>query len=199
MLWVGDRTRQEDGAHIEFVRGVKNPLGLKCGPSLKPDALLRLIDALDPENEPGRLTLICRFGADKIEDSLPGLVRAVTREGRNVVWSCDPMHGNTISAAGYKTRPFDRIMSEIRGFFAVHHAEGAYAGGIHLEMTGKDVTECTGGARAISEDNLRDRYHTYCDPRLNAEQAIEVAFLVAELLKAERVARGLPEQHAAAE
>jgi 3-deoxy-7-phosphoheptulonate synthase len=164
---------------------------------LKPDALLRLIDALDPENEPGRLTLICRFGADKIEDSLPALVRAVTREGRNIVWSCDPMHGNTVSAGGYKTRPFDRIMSEIRNFFAVHQAEGSYAGGIHLEMTGKDVTECMGGARAISESDLRDRYHTYCDPRLNAEQAIEVAFLVAELLKAERVARGVREQHAA--
>jgi 3-deoxy-7-phosphoheptulonate synthase len=197
MLWVGDRTRQEDGAHIEFVRGVKNPLGLKCGPSLKPDALLRLIDALDPENEPGRLTLICRFGADKIDDALPALVRAVTREGRKIVWSCDPMHGNTVSAGGYKTRPFDRIMSEIRNFFAVHQAEGSYAGGIHLEMTGKDVTECMGGARAISESDLRDRYHTYCDPRLNAEQAIEVAFLVAELLKAERVARGVQEQHAA--
>ncbi|WBK01872.1 3-deoxy-7-phosphoheptulonate synthase class II [Methylocystis parvus OBBP] len=197
MLWIGDRTRQENGAHVEFMRGIKNPIGLKCGPSLKPEGLLRLIDALNPENEPGRLTLICRFGADKAQDALPPLLRAVTREGRNVVWSCDPMHGNTISAAGYKTRPFDRIMSEIRGFFGAHQAEGTYAGGIHLEMTGKDVTECTGGARAISEDNLRDRYHTYCDPRLNAEQAIEVAFLVAELLKAERVARGVPEQHAA--
>jgi 3-deoxy-7-phosphoheptulonate synthase len=179
------------------MRGIRNPIGLKCGPSLKPDGLLRLIDALNPENEPGRLTLICRFGADKVQEALPSLLRTVTREGRNVVWSCDPMHGNTISAAGYKTRPFDRIMSEIRGFFAAHQAEGTYAGGIHLEMTGKDVTECTGGARAISEDNLRDRYHTYCDPRLNAEQAIEVAFLVAELLKAERIARGLPEQRAA--
>ena len=197
MLWAGDRTRQENGAHIEFLRGIKNPIGMKCGPSLKPDGLLRLIDALDPENEPGRLTLICRFGADKVEESLPALLRAVTREGRNVVWSCDPMHGNTISAGGYKTRPFDRIMSEIRAFFAVHQAEGTYAGGIHLEMTGKDVTECTGGARAISEDDLRDRYHTYCDPRLNAEQAIEVAFLVAELLKAERLARDAQEQRAA--
>lgn len=197
MLWVGDRTRQEDGAHIEFVRGLKNPLGLKCGPSLKPDALLRLMDKIDPANEPGRLTLICRFGADKVEESLPSLLRAVSREGRNVLWSCDPMHGNTISAGGYKTRPFDRVMSEIRSFFAVHQAEGTYAGGIHLEMTGKDVTECTGGARAISEDNLRDRYHTYCDPRLNAEQAIEVAFLVAELLKTERLARGAKERDAA--
>ena len=197
MLWIGDRTRQETGAHVEFMRGIKNPIGLKCGPSLTPDGLLRLIEALDPDNDPGRLTLICRFGADKIGESLPALVRAVAREGRQIVWSCDPMHGNTISAAGYKTRPFDRIMSEIRNFFAVHQAEGTYAGGIHLEMTGKDVTECTGGARAISEDDLRARYHTYCDPRLNAEQAIEVAFLVAELLKAERLARGAVEQHAA--
>lgn len=197
MLWIGDRTRQEKGAHVEFMRGIKNPIGLKCGPSLTPDGLLRLIETLDPDNDPGRLTLICRFGADKIGESLPALVRAVAREGRQIVWSCDPMHGNTISAAGYKTRPFDRIMSEIRNFFAVHQAEGTYAGGIHLEMTGKDVTECTGGARAISEDDLRARYHTYCDPRLNAEQAIEVAFLVAELLKAERLARGAAEQHAA--
>ena len=197
MLWIGDRTRQENGAHVEFMRGIKNPIGLKCGPSLTPDGLLRLIEALDPDKDPGRLTLICRFGADKIGESLPALVRAVAREGRQIVWSCDPMHGNTVSAAGYKTRPFDRIMSEIRNFFAVHQAEGTFAGGIHLEMTGKDVTECTGGARAISEDDLRARYHTYCDPRLNAEQAIEVAFLVAELLKAERLARGAVEQHAA--
>lgn len=197
MLWIGDRTRQENGAHVEFMRGIKNPIGLKCGPSLTPDGLLRLIEVLDPDNDPGRLTLICRFGTDKIGESLPALVRAVAREGRQIVWSCDPMHGNTVSAAGYKTRPFDRIMSEIRNFFAVHQAEGTYAGGIHLEMTGKDVTECTGGARAISEDDLRARYHTYCDPRLNAEQAIEVAFLVAELLKGERLARSAAEQHAA--
>ncbi len=198
MLWVGDRTRQIDHAHIEYVRGVKNPLGLKCGPSLKPDELLRLIDILDPNNEPGRLTLICRFGADKIEDHLPKLIHAVKREGRNVLWACDPMHGNTIKAAsGYKTRPFDRIISETRAFFAVHQAEGTYAGGVHLEMTGKNVTECTGGARAISEADLHDRYHTYCDPRLNAEQAIEVAFLVAELLKAERLQR--PSAEVAAE
>jgi len=196
MLWAGDRTRQPDGAHIEFLRGVKNPLGLKCGPSLTTDGLIRLIDALNPENAPGRLTLICRFGADKVEEKLPALIRAVTREGRAVVWSCDPMHGNTVSAAGYKTRPFDRIMGEIRGFFTVHQAEGSYAGGIHLEMTGKDVTECTGGARGLSEADLRDRYHSYCDPRLNAEQAIEVAFLVAELLKAERQAREAKRQAA---
>jgi 3-deoxy-7-phosphoheptulonate synthase len=197
MLWCGDRTRQPNGAHIDYLRGVKNPLGLKCGPSLSPDGLIELIDVLNPENAPGRLTLICRFGADKVEEKLPPLIRAVAREGKEVVWSCDPMHGNTISAGGYKTRPFDRIMAEIRAFFSTHQAEGSYAGGIHLEMTGKDVTECTGGARAISEADLRDRYHTYCDPRLNAEQAIEVAFLVAELLKAERLARGAADQAAA--
>ena len=183
MLWIGDRTRQFDHAHIEYCRGVRNPIGLKCGPSLKPDDLLRLIDILNPTNEPGRLTLITRFGADKVGDMLPALVRPVQREGKVVVWSCDPMHGNTISANGYKTRPFDRIMSEIRGFFDVHRAEGTHAGGVHLEMTGKNVTECTGGARAITVGDLSDRYHTYCDPRLNAEQAIEVAFLIAEHLK----------------
>ncbi len=197
MLWCGDRTRQPNGAHMDYLRGVKNPLGLKCGPSLSPEGLIELIDLLNPENAPGRLTLICRFGADKVEEKLPPLIRAVAREGKAVVWSCDPMHGNTISAGGYKTRPFDRIMAEIRAFFLIHQAEGSYAGGIHLEMTGKNVTECTGGARAISEADLRDRYHTYCDPRLNAEQAIEVAFLVAELLKAERLARGAADQAAA--
>ncbi|MGA9215045.1 MAG: 3-deoxy-7-phosphoheptulonate synthase class II [Methylocella sp.] len=191
MVWIGDRTRHPAHAHVEYARGVKNPLGLKCGPTLSQDELLRLIDILNPANEPGRLTLICRFGADKAADRLPGLIRAVKREGRGVVWSCDPMHGNTVKAAGgYKTRPFDRIMGEIRTFFSIHRAEGTYAGGVHLEMTGRNVTECTGGARAISEADLHDRYHTYCDPRLNAEQAIEVAFLVAELLKAERIERG---------
>jgi 3-deoxy-7-phosphoheptulonate synthase len=197
LIWIGDRTRQPDHAHVEYARGIKNPIGLKCGPSLAPDALLKLIDILNPANEPGRLTLICRFGSDKAADYLPALIRAVRREGRNIVWSCDPMHGNTVKAGAYKTRPFERIMSEIRTFFAVHQGEGTYAGGIHLEMTGKNVTECTGGARAISEGELKDRYHTYCDPRLNAEQAIEVAFLVAELLKVERLARGTPEVHAA--
>ena len=188
MIWIGDRTRQLDHAHVEYARGIRNPIGLKCGPSLKPDELLRLIDVLDPEQEAGRLTLICRFGADKIEASLPPLVRAVQRAGRKVLWSCDPMHGNTIKAAtGYKTRPLERIASEIKSFFAAHRAEGSYAGGIHLEMTGKNVTECTGGARAISEADLHDRYHTYCDPRLNAEQAIELSFLIAELLKSERL------------
>ena len=197
MIWIGDRTRQPDHAHIEFCRGVKNPIGLKCGPTLKPDEMLRLIDMLNPTNEPGRLTLICRFGSDKIAEHLPGLIRAVEREGRKVVWSSDPMHGNTITAAGYKTRPFDRIMSEIRSFFAIHRAEGTFAGGVHLEMTGKNVTECMGGARAITETNLSEMYDTSCDPRLNAEQSIEVAFLVAELLKDERQARGLPQVDAA--
>ncbi|MCB1541043.1 MAG: 3-deoxy-7-phosphoheptulonate synthase class II, partial [Rhodoblastus sp.] len=197
MIWIGDRTRQPDHAHIEFCRGVKNPIGLKCGPTLKPDEMLRLIDLLNPANEAGRLTLICRFGSDKIAEHLPGLIRAVEREGRKVVWSTDPMHGNTITAAGYKTRPFDRIMSEIRTFFAIHRAEGTFAGGVHLEMTGKNVTECMGGARAITETNLSEMYDTSCDPRLNAEQSIEVAFLVAELLKDERQARGLPQVDAA--
>ncbi len=193
MLWIGDRTRQPDHAHVEFCRGIKNPVGLKCGPALKPDELLKLIDILNPDNEPGRLTLITRFGAEKVGDYLPPLIRAVRREGKSVVWSCDPMHGNTIaSASGYKTRPFDRIMQELKNFFAVHAAEGTYAGGVHLEMTGRNVTECTGGARAISEEDLNDRYHTFCDPRLNAEQSIEVAFLVAELLKKERAVKVMP-------
>src|SRR5205807_3311449 len=193
MVWIGDRTRQLDHAHVEYFRGIKNPIGLKCGPSLKPDELVRLIDVLNPENEAGRLTLICRFGAEKAGDQLPALVRAVRREGRMVVWSCDPMHGNTITAeSGYKTRPFDRILQEVKTFFAVHAAEGTHGGGVHLEMTGKDVTECTGGARAISDQDLNDRYHTLCDPRLNAEQAIELAFLLAELLKAERAAKAKP-------
>ncbi len=187
-LWIGDRTRQLDGAHVEFFRGIRNPIGLKCGPSLDPEELIRLIDLLNPEDEAGRLTLICRFGADKIGDHLPGLIRAVEREGRTVVWSCDPMHGNTIKAAsGYKTRPFDRILREVETFFAVHQAEGTHAGGIHVEMTGRNVTECTGGARAISDDDLSDRYHTHCDPRLNGDQALELAFLITEQL---RTARG---------
>ncbi|HVB89257.1 MAG TPA: 3-deoxy-7-phosphoheptulonate synthase class II [Beijerinckiaceae bacterium] len=184
MVWIGDRTRQFDHAHVDYCRGIRNPIGLKCGPSLRADDLLRLVDILNPADEPGRLTLTCRFGSDRVMDHLPALVRMIKREGRTVVWSCDPMHGNTItSAGGYKTRPFDRIMSEIRSFFAVHAGEGTYAGGVHLEMTGKNVTECTGGARAIMEADLHDRYHTHCDPRLNAEQAIEIAFLIAELLK----------------
>ena len=193
LLWIGDRTRQSDHAHVEFCRGIKNPLGLKCGPSLQADELLRLIDVLNPDNEAGRLTLIARFGAEKVAEHLPALVRAVKREGRAVVWSCDPMHGNTITSAnGYKTRPFDRILAEVRNFFAVHQAEGSYAGGVHLEMTGNDVTECTGGARAITDAELNDRYHTFCDPRLNAEQSIDLAFLLAELLKKERATQVKP-------
>jgi len=193
MVWIGDRTRQHDHAHVEYCRGIKNPLGLKCGPSLKADDLLRLIDILNPDNEPGRLTLICRDGSDKVADLLPALVRAVRREGKTVVWSCDPMHGNTItSASGYKTRPFDRILQEVKNFFAIHAAEGTYAGGVHLELTGQDVTECTGGARAITDEDLNDRYHTFCDPRLNAEQSIDLAFLLAELLKKERQVRARP-------
>jgi 3-deoxy-7-phosphoheptulonate synthase len=187
MVWIGDRTRQLDHAHVEYCRGIKNPLGLKTGPTQKPDELLKLIDILDPDNEPGRLTLICRVGADKVTDLLPAMVRAVKREGRNVVWSCDPMHGNTItSMTGYKTRPFDQILKEVRGFFDVCAAEGVYPGGVHLEMTGQNVTECTGGARAISDEDLNDRYHTVCDPRLNAEQSIDLAFLLADLLKTKR-------------
>jgi 3-deoxy-7-phosphoheptulonate synthase len=190
-LWIGDRTRQPDGAHVEYLRGVQNPIGLKCGPSLEPDELLRLIEILNPANLPGRLTLISRMGADKVEAKLPPLIRAVRRAGATVVWACDPMHGNTIkSATGYKTRPFDRILAEVRGFFAVHRAEGTHAGGVHFEMTGQDVTECTGGAQAITEHRLGDRYHTHCDPRLNASQSLELAFLIAEALKQERAAQG---------
>jgi 3-deoxy-7-phosphoheptulonate synthase len=183
MIWIGDRTRQVDGAHVEFARGVQNPIGLKCGPSITDADLLRLVDKLNPKNEPGRLTLIARFGAGAVGEHLPRLIRAVAREGRNVVWSCDPMHGNTIkSASGYKTRPFDRVLREVREFFAVHAAEGTIPGGVHFEMTGKDVTECTGGVRAVTDEDLSDRYHTFCDPRLNAAQALELAFLVAEML-----------------
>ncbi len=187
MLWIGDRTRQLDGAHVEFLRGVQNPLGLKTGPSQDAETLTRLISTLNPANEPGRLTLICRMGADKMAEKLPPLVRAVEREGFRVVWSCDPMHGNTIkSSTGYKTRSFDGILAEVRDFFAVHQAEGSYAGGIHIEMTGQDVTECLGGAQEITEHTLADRYHTHCDPRLNASQSLELAFLIAEQLRAER-------------
>jgi len=189
MLWIGERTRQFDHAHVEFLRGVKNPIGFKAGPTATPDELLRLLDRLNPDNRPGRVTVITRMGAEKVEAKLPALIRAVTREGRRVVWSCDPMHANTINAAGFKTRPFDRILAEVRAFFAVHKAEGTHAGGVHFEMTGQDVTECTGGTMAVTEASLGDRYHTHCDPRLNATQAIELAFLIADQLKAER-ARG---------
>ena len=198
MVWIGDRTRQLDHAHVEFCRGIRNPIGVKCGPSLDADGLLQLIDALNPKDEPGRLTLICRFGADKVEPHLAKLIRAVRKEGRRVVWSCDPMHGNTITAAsGYKTRPFDRILKEVELFFDVHRGEGTHAGGIHVEMTGQNVTECTGGATAISEADLSDRYHTHCDPRLNADQALELAFLIAERLKQDRPASMEPSTAAA--
>ncbi len=186
MLWIGDRTRFEGSAHVEYLRGVGNPIGMKCGPSLEPDALLKMLDTLNPGRVPGRMTLISRFGHDKVEAGLPRLVRAVQREGHPVVWSCDPMHGNVIkSDSGYKTRPFDRILAEVKGFFAVHRAEGTHAGGIHIEMTGQDVTECTGGAIAITDERLADRYHTHCDPRLNAAQSLELAFLLAEMLNLE--------------
>ncbi|GAB4375470.1 MAG: 3-deoxy-7-phosphoheptulonate synthase class II [Kiloniellaceae bacterium] len=190
MLWIGDRTRDPNEAHVEFMRGINNPIGMKCGPTTDPDELIRLIDVLNPKNEGGRLTLIARMGHDKVGDHLPALIRAVEREGKKVVWSCDPMHGNTIkSPSGYKTRPFDRVLAEVKNFFAVHRAEGTYAGGVHFEMTGQDVTECIGGAQAISDETLGDRYHTHCDPRLNAKQSLELAFLIAEALKEERLAR----------
>ncbi len=192
MLWIGDRTRQVDGAHVEFLRGVHNPIGIKCGPSMDPDELIRLIDVLDPNNDPGRLTLITRFGMGQVEKYLPHLIRKVKAEGRHVIWSCDPMHGNTIKASsGYKTRPFDRILKEVQEFFAVHQSEGTYAGGVHVEMTGQQVTECIGGAQAITEDDLSSRYHTHCDPRLNASQALELAFLLAEGIKKERASVNL--------
>ncbi|NBB15577.1 3-deoxy-7-phosphoheptulonate synthase class II [Caulobacter sp. SLTY] len=187
MLWIGERTRQLDGAHVHFLKGVKNPIGLKCGPTMEANDLMRLIDVLNPANEPGRLTLIGRFGADKVADRLPRLMAATKKSGRSVVWSIDPMHGNTLKAAtGYKTRPFDRILAEVKGFVEVAGAEGVHPGGVHLEMTGQNVTECLGGARAVSEGDLADRYHTHCDPRLNGEQALELAFLVAEKLRALR-------------
>ncbi len=185
MLWIGERTRQLDGAHVHFLKGVKNPIGLKCGPTMEPDDLLRLIDVLNPANEPGRLTLIGRFGSDKIADRLPRLMAATRKSGRSVVWSTDPMHGNTLKAGntGFKTRPFDRILSEVKSFVEVANAEGVHPGGVHLEMTGQNVTECLGGARAVAEGDLGDRYHTHCDPRLNGEQALELAFLVSEKLR----------------
>ncbi len=182
-LWIGDRTRQPDGAHVDYLRGVQNPIGFKCGPSITVEDLKQLIGILNPENEAGRITLINRFGAGKVGDHLPKLIRAVEEEGFKVVWSCDPMHGNTIKAAsGYKTRPFESVLREVQEFFAIHRAEGTIPGGVHFEMTGQDVTECTGGMRAVSDENLSDRYHTACDPRLNASQSLELAFLVAEEL-----------------
>jgi len=190
MVWVGERTRQLDNAHLEFMRGIGNPIAAKVGPTAEPDQLMKLIDILNPENEAGRLTLIVRMGAEKVDRVLPGLVRRIKQEGRSVVWSCDPMHANTVkSSGGYKTRHFDAILSECEAFFAVHRGEGTHAGGIHLELTGRDVTECVGGSQAITEADLKDRYHTHCDPRLNAKQALEIAFIVADKLKLERAVR----------
>jgi 3-deoxy-7-phosphoheptulonate synthase len=187
MVWIGDRTRQPDGAHVEFARGVLNPVGLKCGPTMEVDDLKRLMARLNPENEAGKLTLIARFGAGKVGDHLPRLIKTVEQEGANVLWVCDPMHGNTIkSSSGYKTRPFQAVLSEVQEFFAVHKAEGTIPGGVHFEMTGQDVTECIGGVQAVTDENLSDRYHTACDPRLNASQSLELAFLVAEELSALR-------------
>ena len=186
MVWIGDRTRFEGSAHVEFARGIGNPLGMKCGPSLDTDTLLRLLDTLNPAREPGRITLISRFGHEKVADGLPRLLRAVKAAGHPVIWSCDPMHGNVVkTASGLKTRPFERILAEVRGFFEAHAAEGTHPGGIHIEMTGQDVTECVGGAVAITDERLGDRYHTHCDPRLNAAQSLELAFLLAEFLNGE--------------
>lgn len=183
-VWIGERTRQPNGGHVAFCAGIRNPVGMKVGPTLEPDDLLRLIDILDPDNEPGRLTLIGRFGAERIGSRLPALMAATRRAGRVALWATDPMHGNTLKAAnGFKTRPFDRVLSEVRDFVSIAQAEGVHPGGVHLEMTGQNVTECTGGAIALTEEDLSDRYHTHCDPRLNAHQALELAFLIAEALQ----------------
>ena len=184
MIWIGDRTRQLDGAHVEYMKGIKNPIGIKAGPSMNPDDLVRLAQAVNPDNEAGRLNIIVRMGANKVLDSMPQLVRAIEREGLDVVWSCDPMHGNTIkSSNNYKTRPVEDILTEMKQFFQVHKAEGTHAGGVHLEMTGKNVTECIGGSFVVTEEDLSSRYHTHCDPRLNADQSLELAFLIADTLK----------------
>jgi 3-deoxy-7-phosphoheptulonate synthase len=184
MVWIGDRTRQLDGAHVEYMKGIKNPIGIKAGPSMDPDELVRLATAVNPENEAGRLNIIVRMGANKVADGMPQLIRAIEREGLNVVWSCDPMHGNTIkSSNNYKTRPVDAILTEMKQFFQVHRSEGTFGGGVHLEMTGKHVTECIGGSFTVTEEDLSSRYHTHCDPRLNADQSLELAFLIADSLK----------------
>jgi 3-deoxy-7-phosphoheptulonate synthase len=199
MLWIGARTHQTDGAQIEFARGIKNPIGLKCGPHLETETLLRLVDILNPENKAGRLTLIVRMGHEQVEENMPALVRAIQSEGRKVVWSCDPMHGNTeTSPSGYKTRKFENVLTEVKKFFAVHKSEGTHPGGIHLELTGQDVTECTGGASDIGDEDLSSRYHTHCDPRLNANQALELAFLVSDELKEVKACRPQIDLEAAA-
>ena len=191
MVWIGDRTRQLDGAHVEYMSGISNPIGLKCGPTMDTDDLLRLIDKLNPENIPGRLTLISRMGADQVLEKLPPLVKAVQQSGASVVWCSDPMHGNTVKAStGYKTRRVDDVMKEVTGFFEVHDALGSYPGGVHFEMTGQNVTECLGGVVEVTEARLGDRYHTHCDPRLNASQSLELSFLIADLMKKRRTAQG---------
>ena len=190
MLWVGERTRQMDGAHLEFVRGIGNPLGVKISDKCSPEELIRIIDTMNPNNIPGRLSIIVRMGDEKLRQNLPGLIRAVQREGKSVLWISDPVHGNTYKTAnGYKTRDFDAIRAELRAFFDVHDEMGSHPGGVHVEMTGEDVTECTGGVSGVTEGTLEDRYQTYCDPRLNGEQALELAFLIAERL---RMRTGLP-------
>ena len=184
MVWIGDRTRQLDGAHVEFCRGIKHTIGIKCGPTLDPDELKKLIDVLNPENEAGKITLICRFGVDNVEEKLPKLIGPFANSDYNLVWSCDPMHGNTMKAnSGFKTRPFERVIQEVESFFDIHHSLGTYPGGVHLEMTGQNVTECIGGAQAIKDEDLSARYHTHCDPRLNANQALELAFLISDKLR----------------
>jgi 3-deoxy-7-phosphoheptulonate synthase len=190
MLWVGERTRQLDGAHLEFTRGIGNPLGVKISDKCTPDELIRIIDTMNPQNIPGRLTIVVRMGAEKLRKNLPALIRAVQREGKSVLWISDPVHGNTYKTeSGIKTRNFDAIRDELRAFFDVHDEMGSHPGGVHLEMTGEDVTECTGGMSGVTEDSLNDRYHTYCDPRLNGAQALELAFLIAERM---RLRTGLP-------
>ena len=183
-LWIGDRTRQLEGGHVEYCKGIKNPIGIKCGPTSEPKEIIKLTEILNPDNDAGKITLITRLGHDKVKTRLPKLIKEIKKAGRNIIWSCDPMHGNTIkSSTGFKTRPFDNILKEVKEFFDVHQAEGTFGGGLHIEMTGQNVTECTGGAQNITDKDLSSRYHTHCDPRLNANQAIELAFLISEEIK----------------
>ena len=183
-VWIGDRTRQIDGGHVEFCRGIENPIGIKCGPTYKADEIAKICEKINPKNEKGKITLISRYGHDKVGKFLPKLIRGIKKEGLNVIWSCDPMHGNTlVSTTGFKTRPFNNVVNEVKNVFEVHQSEGSYAGGLHIEMTGQNVTECTGGAKNISDQDLSSRYHTHCDPRLNADQALELAFLISDEIK----------------